>query len=128
MIPEFIIKHFAYTKGHTYQSSIDMHSKLELYFDEIKKKGVAVPTPEVDEVWHNFILHTKLYGEYCLNTFGKFIHHNPKLPDNVDELLTDSAIKFADSKSKCDNKCNGGAKCDNKCNGGNKCDNKCNGH
>jgi len=82
MIPEFVIKHFAFKQGCSYQHSIGMHSKLESYFYVVKEKGIATPTPEVDEVWHNFILHTRLYKEYCLKNFGKFIHHNPKLPGN----------------------------------------------
>lgn len=129
MIPDFVKKHFAFTKGHTYQHSVDMHSKLELYFEEVREKGVAIPTPEVDDVWHNFILHTRLYHEYCLINFGEFIHHNPKLPANIDNLIALGITKntFNAEKSKCDNQCNGGAKCDNQCNGGNKCDNDCNG-
>lgn len=31
----------------------------------------------IDEMWHNFILFTKLYRQYCLDKFGFFIHHNP---------------------------------------------------
>ena len=31
----------------------------------------------IDEMWHNFILFTKLYHEYCFSKFGFFIHHNP---------------------------------------------------
>jgi hypothetical protein len=129
-IPNFVQKHFAYTKGCSFEHSVKMHSKLELYFDEVRQKGVAVPSPEVDEVWHNFILHTNLYQEYCLVNFGKLIHHNPKLPDDVDDLIARGPIdeKLSISNSKCDNQCNGGSKCDNQCNGGNKCDNKCNGN
>ncbi len=31
----------------------------------------------LDEMWHNFILFTNDYHEYCLKYFGKFIHHQP---------------------------------------------------
>jgi len=31
----------------------------------------------IDEMWHNFILFTKDYQEYCNDKFGFFIHHNP---------------------------------------------------
>lgn len=35
------------------------------------------PSPEIDKVWHQHILHTKKYEFDCLNIFGKFLHHNP---------------------------------------------------
>jgi hypothetical protein len=37
-----------------------------------------VPSPAVDDIWHDFILHTKDYAAFCALNFGKFIHHNPK--------------------------------------------------
>ncbi|MBX4209462.1 hypothetical protein KW799_02120 [Candidatus Parcubacteria bacterium] len=36
------------------------------------------PTPIIDEGWHNFILFTKDYEEFCLQFFDRFIHHVPK--------------------------------------------------
>lgn len=35
------------------------------------------PSPDVDEVWHNHILHTKMYVDDCNDIFGKYIHHLP---------------------------------------------------
>jgi hypothetical protein len=40
----------------------------------------------IDEMWHNFILFTKLYHEYCLSKFGFFIHHNPTPKRIKDEM------------------------------------------
>ena len=31
----------------------------------------------IDEMWHNFILFTKDYCEFCENIFGKYLHHSP---------------------------------------------------
>ena len=31
----------------------------------------------MDEMWHNFILFTKDYFEFCLKYFGYYIHHSP---------------------------------------------------
>lgn len=33
---------------------------------------------DVDEIWHQHILHTKQYGEDCQLIFGRFVHHAPK--------------------------------------------------
>lgn len=38
---------------------------------------VFAPTSTVDTAWHNFILFTKDYSEFCHKNFGKFIHHIP---------------------------------------------------
>lgn len=37
----------------------------------------------IDEFWHTFILHTRVYEEFCKNYFGTFIHHKPSTPDFV---------------------------------------------
>ena len=31
----------------------------------------------VDEVWHNFILFTPQYREFCFDVFGQFLYHQP---------------------------------------------------
>lgn len=38
---------------------------------------VSMPSQAVDEAWHEFILFTELYQEFCQNSFGKFLHHTP---------------------------------------------------
>lgn len=44
------------------------------------------PSVAVDDVWHEFILHTQDYAEYCENTFNKMIHHHPVRTAPVDEI------------------------------------------
>lgn len=34
----------------------------------------------IDEMWHNFILFTHEYTEFCQEYFGFYIHHNPTPP------------------------------------------------
>ncbi|WNB18485.1 glycine-rich domain-containing protein [Marivirga arenosa] len=31
----------------------------------------------IDEMWHNFILHTRLYQKFCHEKLNTFIHHEP---------------------------------------------------
>jgi hypothetical protein len=38
-----------------------------------------VPSRRLDSAWHEFILHTKQYVDYCEANFGTYIHH---VPDN----------------------------------------------
>jgi hypothetical protein len=35
------------------------------------------PSQRVDLVWHEFILFTRLYANFCQQNFGKYIHHEP---------------------------------------------------
>ncbi|TAK94555.1 hypothetical protein EPO05_06195 [Patescibacteria group bacterium] len=41
-----------------------------------------VPSPRIDEIWHNFILFTMDYSEFCLTKLGRFIHHRPRRRDD----------------------------------------------
>lgn len=35
------------------------------------------PLVIIDEMWHNFILHTRQYYNFCIKNFKKLVHHNP---------------------------------------------------
>lgn len=39
--------------------------------------GQNAPSRVLDEAWHSFVLFTREYHEYCVATFGRFIHHAP---------------------------------------------------
>ena len=39
--------------------------------------GIGKP---VDDLWHEFILFTKLYTEFCEKVAGKYIHHKSRMP------------------------------------------------
>lgn len=41
------------------------------------KRMVAMPSRVVDVAWHEFILSTRLYEEFCNNGIGRFLHHTP---------------------------------------------------
>ncbi|MES2945787.1 MAG: hypothetical protein V4772_23210 [Pseudomonadota bacterium] len=42
-----------------------------------RKKFVAMPSRVVDSMWHEFILHTGAYREWCDLVMGRFIDHVP---------------------------------------------------
>lgn len=48
-----------------------------LVWKSLYPKKLIAPTEEVDEVWHEFILHTEPYREFCKRNFGAFIDHRP---------------------------------------------------
>jgi len=43
-------------------------------------KPMAMISPLIDEVWHQFILFTNEYKEFCERTVGRFINHLPDTP------------------------------------------------
>ena len=38
---------------------------------------LGMPSHAVDKAWHEFILITKNYADFCEKAFGKFLHHTP---------------------------------------------------
>ncbi len=43
------------------------------------RKFVAMPSQVVDDLWHEFILYTKNYQDFCQRAFGQFMHHTPAI-------------------------------------------------
>lgn len=46
---------------------------------------------QVDEVWHLLILHTMEYARWCDQVFGYFVHHNPTLPEEKEQVKAGDA-------------------------------------
>ncbi len=46
---------------------------------QLEKQRLAITTPLliIDEMWHNFVLFSREYMEYCHDCFGHYIHHAP---------------------------------------------------
>jgi hypothetical protein len=41
------------------------------------RRPVSMPSQVVDDLWHEFILHTREYQRFCSQAFGGFFHHTP---------------------------------------------------
>jgi len=41
------------------------------------RKFVSMPSQVTDDLWHEFILYTRNYDEFCRRAFGRFMHHTP---------------------------------------------------
>lgn len=54
---------------------------LRTYFHLCRITGgrhmVAMPSQAVDVAWHEFILFTKAYQDFCQQGLGRFLHHTP---------------------------------------------------
>ncbi len=44
---------------------------------------------EIDEMWHEFILFTKDYTQFCRDYFGEYLHHLPNIFDNMPVSIED---------------------------------------
>lgn len=42
-----------------------------------RRQFVAMPSRVVDALWHEFILHTRAYRDWCQLALGRFVHHTP---------------------------------------------------
>ncbi len=41
------------------------------------RQFVGMPSKLVDTAWHEFILHTRAYENWCTSAFGSLLHHTP---------------------------------------------------
>ncbi len=73
----------------------DSVEEAEVLFAEAKKFLImshAEPdvlwnmySSRVDEAWHQFVLFTRQYVDFCQRYFGKYLHHNPSNAPDVPE-------------------------------------------
>jgi hypothetical protein len=81
---------------------IQTTEEAEALFLEVKKYivlGQSDPTRiwemhslRVDEIWHQFILFTAQYLDFCQRFFGRYIHHSPS---NAPETKNEIAVPVA---------------------------------
>ena len=55
------------------------HGLRQFFLAHLKsgRRFVAMPSQVVDDLWHEFILHTRYYEHFCQRAFGRFLHHAP---------------------------------------------------
>ena len=72
-VPEHVLRYFMNktSTGEDYARGIFSSLDLFLTSHQVSK----VPSIVIDEAWHAFILHTKDYEEFCMNSIGRFVHH-----------------------------------------------------
>lgn len=74
-------------------------SALSLEQGHIVRMSIWKEMFMIDEMWHNFILFTKDYHNFCWQYFGQFIHHLPQSQQETEQYLksfeTDRQSAFA---------------------------------
>lgn len=129
-----VLQKYADKYGVTIDEARELFEEMKkfLYICSINPK-MSTPSIPVDNMWHQFILWTKDYANYCQENFGKFIHHFPSVGeseenfekaylatrDKIENLLgiNEKYWQKVEAVAKC--KCNG--KCSSKCGAGGNC-------
>ena len=55
------------------------HALRQFFLTHLKsgRQFVSMPSQVVDDLWHELILYTKTYEQFCQKAFGQFMHHSP---------------------------------------------------
>jgi hypothetical protein len=55
------------------------HGLRQFFLAHLKsgRQYVSMPSQAADDLWHEFILYTKHYEQFCNKAFGRFLHHTP---------------------------------------------------
>lgn len=49
------------------------------FLDVMGSTGLGLsPSKQVDPAWHTFMLHSEEYTSWCMERYGRYIHHAPK--------------------------------------------------
>lgn len=88
---EALIRGFMFPKG-LFEKLREHHPALSMKDCQLVSQGlrqfflghlksgrqyVAMPSQVADDLWHEFILYTKNYEQFCKGAFGRFLHHTP---------------------------------------------------
>jgi hypothetical protein len=85
-IRDFVLPHGLFDKlraQHPHLSLKDCQlvaQGLRQFFLAHLKSGrqyVSMPSQVADDLWHEFILYTRNYDQFCRKAFGRFLHHTP---------------------------------------------------
>jgi hypothetical protein len=56
---------------------------------QARGRFVSMPSQVADDAWHAFILHTRVYQDFCNKAFGRFLHHTPAEAMSTPTLATE---------------------------------------
>ncbi|AXY74279.1 hypothetical protein D3H65_09960 [Paraflavitalea soli] len=76
---EDVLSRFTDLMEVTNEEAADIFTETKKFLFICRQPGVFIPDELliVDEMWHNFILFTKEYQDFCSFYFGGYLHHTP---------------------------------------------------
>ncbi len=94
---EDVLSRFTDLMDVTDEEAADIFTETKKFLFICRQPGVFIPDELliVDEMWHNFILFTKEYQDFCAFYFGGYLHHTPATKaaktQHREELAADAA-------------------------------------
>ena len=81
-IPEYLLERVSSQYGYSleYARGLGREAKRMLYLTTLSGDPV-VPSHTVDMVWHEMIVFTRWYKDFCTFLGVDFIHHDPEKPE-----------------------------------------------
>lgn len=80
-LPQFLKRKLRETYPHLQHKDAELVERgLRQFFlacQRSNRKFVAMPSRVVDAMWHEFIVHTQAYKDWCNLALGHFLHHTP---------------------------------------------------
>ena len=80
-LPQFLKRKLRQAYPHLSPKDADLVERgLRQFFlacNRSRGRFVAMPSRVVDAMWHEFILHTQAYRDWCALALGRFLHHTP---------------------------------------------------
>jgi len=55
---------------------------------------LSMPSVLVDDMWHEFLLHTRDYAAFCDAAFGQFLHHEPESTMTPDQAAANRSDRL----------------------------------
>lgn len=78
------------------------HALRQFFLAYLKsgKQYISMPSQVVDDLWHEFILYTRNYAQFCRRAFGGFLHHKNGVDAEV-EVATNRSTHRAERSAWC---------------------------
>ncbi len=64
---------------------------------QIVKGHLGMTSVKVDTLWHQFVLFTKQYADFCRDYLGSFLHHSPHVSTTPEDRKKEGIVNFAKS-------------------------------
>lgn len=94
-VPEMLIPRIAKEHEYTleYAAGALREAKRMLYLGIISEKAIS-PSQRIDMAWHEMLMFTRFYQEFC-SFIGKFMHHDPTPgPPDGGKLYADTKARY----------------------------------
>ena len=94
--PELLDKLQSKHAGFTRKETALVGNGLRQFFTAYLRSGrqqVSMPSEIADQLWHEFILYTRAYKEFCQKAFGGYFHHTPAVMLSPERRTSNAGLR-----------------------------------